>query len=58
VDLSAPRLADLRRWPVSGFPNHLIFYQPTEGGIEVVRVLHGARDLATMLENEGESNSL
>ncbi len=57
VDLTAPRLADLRRWPVPGFRNHLIFYRQTDTGIDVVRVLHGARDLAALLENEGEDEA-
>src|SRR5262245_23330932 len=33
---------------VEGFPNHLIFYRPLEGeetALEVIRVLHAARDL-------------
>ncbi len=25
--------------------NYLIFYRPTDGGIEIVRLLHGARDV-------------
>lgn len=44
-----PKHADLRCWPVNGFPNHLIFYCVSSEGIEVVRVLHGSRDLDTML---------
>jgi toxin ParE1/3/4 len=36
---------DLRVCPVRGFPNWLVFYRPTDAGIEVVRVLHGARDI-------------
>jgi toxin ParE1/3/4 len=39
-----PDLVDLRRRQVSGFRNYLIFYLPAEDGIEVVRVLHAARD--------------
>ena len=39
-------------WSVVGFPNMLVFYRPIEGGVEIIRVLHGARDLATLLENE------
>jgi toxin ParE1/3/4 len=45
-------LADLRVWQVRGFENYLIFYRPIEGGIEVVRVLHGARDIAAIFEDE------
>ena len=47
-----PRLVDLRRWFIRGFKNHLIFYRVIESGIEVVRVLHGNRDLETILEEE------
>jgi toxin ParE1/3/4 len=41
------RLQNLRSWKVDGFPNHLIFYRPLpdNGGVEIVRVLHGARNL-------------
>ncbi len=39
-------------WPVMGFSNTLVFYRPVEQGVEIIRVLHGARDIATILENE------
>lgn len=51
-ELRNPRLADLRQWRIRGFPRHLIFYRETAGGIEVVRVLHGARDIDPILEEE------
>lgn len=44
-----PRLASLRRCPVAGFPNHLIFYRATADVIEILRVLHGARDVRSVL---------
>ncbi len=38
-----PELAPgLRSFPVGAF---ILFYRPTKGGIEVVRVLHGSRDI-------------
>jgi len=41
----------LRMWPIPDFPNHLIFYRPTtDVGIEIVRVLHAARDIPRILE--------
>ena len=40
-----PVLSNLRVWSIHGFQSYLIFYRPSERGIEVVRVLHGARDL-------------
>ena len=37
----------LRSFPVG---RYVIFYRPVENGIEVVRVLHGARDLPPLFE--------
>ena len=39
-----------RQWPVPGFEDWLIFYIPYRNRVEFLRVLHGARDLATILE--------
>ncbi len=36
---------DLRRFAV---PPYVIFYRPIEDGVEILRVLHGSRDLATI----------
>lgn len=38
-------VAELRLWTVE---NHVICFQPTNVGVEIVRVLHGARDLAAI----------
>jgi plasmid stabilization system protein ParE len=42
-----PRLADLRRWPIAGFPSHLIVYKylPESDTLVIVDVTHGAVDL-------------
>jgi toxin ParE1/3/4 len=37
--------SDLRTLP---FGNYLIFYREIKGGVEIVRVLHGARDWENM----------
>lgn len=50
--VSNPALQELRTWPIRGFRKQLIFYLPGDDGIEVVRVLHGARNLQTILEQE------
>lgn len=42
-------LKDIRRIPVIGFENWLIFYRVAGDGVEVVRILHGARDIAAIL---------
>src|SRR5271165_6510859 len=39
-----PSLSDLRFFPISRFRKYLVFYRSVADGIEVVRVLHGARD--------------
>lgn len=46
------RLQGLRRWQVQGFPAHLVFYRTHEEAVEILRVLHGARDIETILEDE------
>jgi toxin ParE1/3/4 len=54
--LTHPRLRDIRKRAVLGFPKHLVFYRIDADMVEVVRVLHGARDLsgvfAQMMEEE------
>jgi toxin ParE1/3/4 len=43
-----PELApDLRSLPVGSY---VIFYRPVPGGIQVIRVLHGARDLPALFD--------
>ena len=51
-DFRNPRFAGLRMFPVKKFENFLIFYQSTEEEILIVRVLHGARDIAALFEDE------
>ena len=45
----SPALRRIRRWPVKGFENWLIFYQIRRNGIEIVHILHGARDIESLL---------
>lgn len=44
-DSGVASIEGLRRFPVRGFENYLIFYLPHPGGVDVIRVLHGARDI-------------
>lgn len=46
-------LEGLRRWRVPGFENYLVFYRLVDDWVEIVRVLHGARDIDALLEAEG-----
>lgn len=43
-----PVLAKLRVWPIRGFRKFLILYRPLPDGIEVVRVIHGARNIESL----------
>ena len=43
------RFRDLRVWKANRFKNHLIFYRPTNEGVEIVRIVHGARDYDALL---------
>ena len=40
-----PRWSAVRAWPVNGFERYLIFYRPFTDGVEILRVIHGARDI-------------
>ena len=42
-------LEGLRMWLVSGFENYLVFYIERTHFIDIVRVLHAARDIPSML---------
>jgi toxin ParE1/3/4 len=46
---------DLRVFSVSRFKNYLVFYRPIDDGIEVLRVLHGARDIQNILAQDDDS---
>jgi toxin ParE1/3/4 len=47
-----PLYADLRYFPISRFRMYLVFYRPIPGGLEVLHVLHGARDIHSILTDE------
>jgi toxin ParE1/3/4 len=50
--LSREALRSLRSWPVKGFEDRRVYYLAQEGGVRVVRVLHGKRDINNILEKE------
>jgi toxin ParE1/3/4 len=43
-----PEMKGLRMLPVRKFDKYLIFYRSTLEGLEIVRVVHGARDLPSL----------
>ena len=48
----SPGLQGLRMHPVRGFPQHLLFYLPLPDGIELVRVLHGKRNIERLFRED------
>ncbi len=50
---SNPQLHGIRQWPVQNFKTYVILYRPfaSANGLEMLRVLHGARDIQTHLES-------
>lgn len=50
--VSNPALAGLRCVSVPKFRNHLVFYLTVDDRVEDVRVLHGARDVDRVLDDE------
>lgn len=46
-----PPFADIRRWHIDGFPRLTVLYRPIPDGIEIVRVLDGARDIDALFES-------
>jgi toxin ParE1/3/4 len=51
-DPDEPLYGKLCYLPISGFAANLVFYRPIPDGIEVLRVLHGARDIPSILTDE------
>ena len=48
----SPRTKGMRMWLVDGFSNYLIFYRVQDDMLQILRVVHGARDYATMFGGE------
>ena len=50
IDLRIPGYDKVRKCPVIGFPDYLIFYHVDADMVVVCRVVHGARDLPRVLQ--------
>jgi len=50
-----PMLEGLRMWVVSDFEKHLVFYIERPSYIDVLRVLHGSRDIPAALMESFEN---
>ena len=43
----------LRFWTVQSFPNYIVVYDPATKPLQIIRILHGSRDILAIL---GEGN--
>jgi toxin ParE1/3/4 len=50
-EFRSARAPGIRSWVVDGFEAYLIFYRPLPTGIEIVRFVHGARDVPSLLDD-------
>jgi plasmid stabilization system protein ParE len=39
----------LRFWTVQAFPNYIIVYDPQSNPLQIIRILHGSRDVLAIL---------
>ena len=51
--LEHPAIASMRVFRVTGFGKILVLYLPRPDGVEILRVVHGSRELQTMVRREG-----
>jgi toxin ParE1/3/4 len=51
-EFRSPRAQAIRSWVVRGFESYVIFYRHDGEDIEIVRFIHGARDIPRLLEDE------
>jgi plasmid stabilization system protein ParE len=41
----------VRMLRIGRFPNHLVFYRLSKRGVEVLRIVHGSRDIESLFED-------
>lgn len=51
-EFRSPRAQGVRSWAVKDFQAYLIFYRADGDDVEVVRFVHGARNIPRLLEDE------
>ena len=49
VEPSVDAIPDLRFWSLAGFRSYLVLYRPIGDGVEILRVIHGARDIGSIM---------
>ncbi|MEL6165343.1 MAG: type II toxin-antitoxin system RelE/ParE family toxin [Cyanobacteria bacterium J06628_3] len=47
-----PNLANIRQQTIKEFRNYLVFYRTRDNDVEILRVLHGRRDIDAILDED------
>ena len=47
-------LLGVRSWLIPDFKNYIVFYLPTATEVQILAVVHGARDVSTVMEQRLE----
>lgn len=55
---SYPKLAGIRQQAIKGFKKYLIFYLPSDSGVEILRVIYGGREIEAILDEDLGENDL
>jgi toxin ParE1/3/4 len=51
TELSNPFLSGTRMFSLKNFDQHVVFYRVIQTGVEIMRVIHGSRDLDTLMDS-------
>jgi toxin ParE1/3/4 len=54
LEFLSDRMGEVRQWRIKNFQDYLVFYRLQEDRVEILRVLHGARDLGNILSTLDE----
>ena len=54
-DFANHQLAGMRVCRIESFRNYVVYFRPTRDGVEIIRVLHGARDLGAIFGDEASA---
>lgn len=52
--LVVSKLGEIRQWRIKDLKDYLIFYRIQDDTVEILRIFHGARDLADVLSELDE----
>ena len=52
-EFRSPEALGIRMWSIHGFDSYVVFYRLVNDGVDVVRVIHGARDMEAILSDDG-----